>query len=107
MERALWRLTTITRSTRFACRSRPDTGPLEKSLATVDPEPAEPSLSWRRRRRASPSPHLFEHRKPEMPTKSVNPIPEDMHTLTPHIVCAGAAKAIDFYKAAFGAVEKG
>jgi uncharacterized glyoxalase superfamily protein PhnB len=29
-----------------------------------------------------------------------------MHALTPHIICAGAAKAIDFYKAAFGAVEK-
>jgi len=27
-------------------------------------------------------------------------------TLMPHLVCAGAAKAIDFYKKAFGAVEK-
>jgi uncharacterized glyoxalase superfamily protein PhnB len=26
-------------------------------------------------------------------------------TLMPHLVCAGAAKAIDFYKKAFGAVE--
>jgi uncharacterized glyoxalase superfamily protein PhnB len=41
-----------------------------------------------------------------MPTKSVQRIPPDMHALTPHIICAGAAKAIDFYKAAFGAVEK-
>ena len=32
-------------------------------------------------------------------------IPEGMHTLTPHIVCAGAAEAIDFYKKAFGATE--
>jgi PhnB protein len=32
-------------------------------------------------------------------------IPEGMHTLTPHIVCAGAADAIDFYKKAFGATE--
>ena len=33
------------------------------------------------------------------------PIPEGMHSLTPHLVCDGAAAAIDFYKAAFGAVE--
>ena len=36
---------------------------------------------------------------------NVNPIPKDMHTVTPHIVCAGAAGAIEFYKKAFGAVE--
>jgi len=35
----------------------------------------------------------------------VKPIPEGFHTLTPHIVCDGAAKAIDWYKKAFGAVE--
>ena len=34
-----------------------------------------------------------------------NPIPEGMHTVTPHLVCAGAADAIEFYKKAFGAVE--
>ncbi|MGD9721232.1 MAG: VOC family protein [Pirellulales bacterium] len=35
-----------------------------------------------------------------------NPIPPDMHTLTPHLVCKGAIEAIDFYKKAFGAVEE-
>jgi PhnB protein len=35
----------------------------------------------------------------------VNPVPEDMHSVTPHLVCAGAAEAIEFYKKAFGAVE--
>jgi PhnB protein len=35
----------------------------------------------------------------------VKPIPEDMHSITPHLVCAGAADAIDYYKRAFGAVE--
>ncbi len=30
-----------------------------------------------------------------------------MHTVTPHLVSAGAAKAIDFYVEAFGAVEGG
>jgi PhnB protein len=34
------------------------------------------------------------------------PRPEGMHSVTPHLVCAGAAKAIDFYTAAFGAVEQ-
>ncbi len=38
---------------------------------------------------------------------TVKPIPEDMHTLTPHIVCEGAMEAIDFYKRAFGAIEGG
>jgi uncharacterized glyoxalase superfamily protein PhnB len=42
-----------------------------------------------------------------MSTPATQPIPEGMHALTPHLICAGAAAAIDFYKAAFGAVEKG
>src|SRR6266566_1033863 len=36
---------------------------------------------------------------------TVRPIPEGMHTVTPHLICAGAADAIEFYKRAFGAVE--
>jgi len=36
----------------------------------------------------------------------VKPIPEGARSLTPHIVCANAAKAIDFYVEAFGAVEQ-
>lgn len=36
---------------------------------------------------------------------NVKAIPEDMHTITPHLVCNGAADAIDFYKRAFGAIE--
>jgi uncharacterized glyoxalase superfamily protein PhnB len=36
---------------------------------------------------------------------NVKPIPEGMHSVTPHLVCAGAAEAIEFYKKAFGAVE--
>lgn len=39
------------------------------------------------------------------PSKKVDPIPAGMHTVTPHLVCADAAKAIDFYKKAFGATE--
>lgn len=35
----------------------------------------------------------------------VNPIPEGFTTVTPHIVVRGAAKAIEFYRAAFGAEE--
>ena len=38
---------------------------------------------------------------------NVKPIPDDMPALTPHLVCAGAAQAIEFYKAAFDAVETG
>lgn len=36
----------------------------------------------------------------------VKPIPDGMHSLTPHLVCDGAAAAIEFYKKAFGAVEQ-
>jgi len=32
-------------------------------------------------------------------------IPQGMHSVTPHLICAGAAKAIDFYVKAFGATE--
>ena len=35
----------------------------------------------------------------------VKSIPEGMHTVTPHLVCAGAADAIEFYKKAFNATE--
>ena len=35
----------------------------------------------------------------------VRPIPEGMHTVTPHLVCAGAADAIAFYRKAFAAEE--
>ena len=37
---------------------------------------------------------------------NVKPIPEGYHTATPYLIVSGAAKAIDFYKKAFGAVEK-
>ena len=40
-----------------------------------------------------------------MTQATVNPVPNGMHTITPHLVCAGAAAAIDFYKKAFNAVE--
>jgi uncharacterized glyoxalase superfamily protein PhnB len=36
----------------------------------------------------------------------VKAIPDGMHTITPHLVCAGAAAAIEFYKKAFNAVEE-
>ena len=33
-------------------------------------------------------------------------IPDGMHVVTPHLVCAGAAEAIEFYQKAFGAREE-
>ena len=38
---------------------------------------------------------------------TVSPIPEGMHSLTPHIVCRDANAAMDFYVRAFGAVDSG
>ncbi len=40
-----------------------------------------------------------------MPTAPIQAIPPGMHTVTPHLVCAGAAEAIAFYTQAFGAEE--
>ena len=39
--------------------------------------------------------------------EQVRAIPEGFHTITPHLVCAGAAEAMAFYKKAFGATEIG
>jgi len=41
-----------------------------------------------------------------MTMTNVKPIPEGMHSLTPHLMCAGASDAIAFYVRAFGAVEE-
>lgn len=35
----------------------------------------------------------------------VKPIPEQYHSITPYLIVRGAARAIDFYKEAFGAME--
>jgi PhnB protein len=51
-------------------------------------------LQWRRV-------HFF-LRSPLMPVK---PIPDGYHTATPYLIVDGAAKAIDFYRKAFGATE--
>jgi PhnB protein len=42
-----------------------------------------------------------------MSQNQVKAIPDDMHSITPHLVCAGAAEAIEFYKKAFNATEGG
>ena len=40
-----------------------------------------------------------------MSKATTKPIPEGMHSVTPHLICAGATEAIAFYKKAFGALE--
>jgi PhnB protein len=40
-----------------------------------------------------------------MANLQVKPIPDGMHSVTPHLICAGAADAIDFYTKAFNAIE--
>jgi PhnB protein len=37
----------------------------------------------------------------------VNPVPNGFHAITPHLTVRGAAKAIEFYKEAFGAQSLG
>ena len=41
-----------------------------------------------------------------MSKTAVKSIPDGMHTLTPHLVCANAAEAMNFYAKAFNAVEQ-
>jgi len=36
---------------------------------------------------------------------NVKPIPEGYHSITPYLIVNGGAKALDFYKKAFGATE--
>ncbi len=36
---------------------------------------------------------------------AVKPIPDGYHAITPYLIIQGAAKALDFYKKAFGAIE--
>src|SRR5205823_798501 len=38
---------------------------------------------------------------------AVEPIPQDYHTVTPYLAVDEAAEAIEFYKRAFGAKERG
>ncbi len=40
-----------------------------------------------------------------MTEPATNPAAQGMHSLSPHLVCAGAAEAIEFYRRAFGAEE--
>jgi PhnB protein len=40
-----------------------------------------------------------------MTRQHVKPVPDGMHTVTPHLVCKNAADAIEFYTKAFGLVE--
>lgn len=42
---------------------------------------------------------------PSSDKRAVNPIPEGMRSITPHLVCTNAADAIEFYKKAFDAEE--
>jgi PhnB protein len=40
-----------------------------------------------------------------MPQKAKKPIPDGYHSVTPYLICKGAAQALDWYKKAFGAEE--
>jgi uncharacterized glyoxalase superfamily protein PhnB len=38
-------------------------------------------------------------------SEKVSPVPEDFRTITPHLVVKGVARAVEFYRRAFGAEE--
>jgi PhnB protein len=37
--------------------------------------------------------------------QQAKPVPDGYHSITPYLICDGAAKAIEYYKKAFGAIE--
>lgn len=41
----------------------------------------------------------------DKPQTKPKPVPDGTRTVTPHLICGGAANAIEFYKKAFGAEE--
>jgi PhnB protein len=43
--------------------------------------------------------------KPDTRKRATSHVPPEMHSVTPHLVCAGAGAAVDFYVKAFGAHE--
>jgi uncharacterized glyoxalase superfamily protein PhnB len=43
--------------------------------------------------------------EPHMSKPATRPVPEGVHTVTPYLIVSSAAKAIDFYREAFGAKE--
>jgi uncharacterized glyoxalase superfamily protein PhnB len=73
--------------------------------ANVDFAARRSSQGWSVRQRAGRDPNRPSQGDAPMSTSAVKPIPEGMHSITPHLVCAGAAEAIDFYVKAFNAVE--
>ena len=44
--------------------------------------------------------------KPKASAKKIRAVPAGYHTITPALICRGAAKAIEFYKKALGAKER-
>lgn len=52
-----------------------------------------------------PSGKAMFHLSPDAAADAVRPVPAGMSTVTPHIVCADAPAAIEFYKKAFDAME--
>lgn len=43
--------------------------------------------------------------EPSSSAPEVKPLPDGLHAVTPHLCCAGASDAIDFYVPAFDATE--
>jgi uncharacterized glyoxalase superfamily protein PhnB len=70
-----------------------------KSLARKSPSrkspPQKPKLKTKAKSVAAKS----------VKAPAIQPVPEGIRTVTPHLICGGAAEAIEFYKKAFGATE--
>jgi PhnB protein len=77
-------------------------GKKKRKSWSKDVESALPRSSWKEQHR-QPKQEIDMNQTSTAP--GVTAIPEGFHTITPHLVCAGAAHALDFYARAFGAVE--
>ncbi len=54
----------------------------------------------------APGPGIDAHHQLNRRQKDIESVPAGMTSVTPHLVCEGAADAIDFYKTAFDAIEE-
>jgi uncharacterized glyoxalase superfamily protein PhnB len=93
-----------TRKTRTPARKATKTVAAKRAKSTAAKATAAVKATARKttKRTAARKPARAAASKP----RGVSPIPAGFTTVTPHLVVKDAASAIDFYKKAFGAVEK-
>ena len=79
--------------------------PAPKAKLVVKPKPAMKATTKAKPVAKAAAKAPAKKAAPKKPTAKLSGIPEGFRTVTPHLVVDGAARALDFYKKAFGADE--